>query len=94
MLTAAAGSGSRASRMATSAATVRPPPAESPAMAMRPAAIFLSSTSQRYAATASSTAAGNACSGASRYSGSRQAMPADRAMASARWRCDRDEPIT
>ncbi len=65
MATAAAGMGKPASRAATSIATVKPPPAESPAIAIEPGAIpWLSSA--RYPDTASSTAAGNGFSGASR----------------------------
>ena len=57
MQTPPAGSGTRASRRASSVATVSPPPAESPAITMRSGAMAWSS-SQRYAAVASSTAAG------------------------------------
>ena len=61
----AAGNGSPASRKANSVAIANPPPAESPATAMLPGLIPWAS-SQRYAATASSTGAGKGCSGARR----------------------------
>ena len=62
---AEAGNATPASRRATRVANVRPPPAESPAMAMFVASIPCASN-QRYAIVASSTAAGNGFSGARR----------------------------
>ena len=61
--TAPAGSGSPASRNATSAANARPPPAESPANTIEPGAIRRASN-VRYAHKVSCSAAGNGCSGA------------------------------
>jgi hypothetical protein len=70
--TAAAGSASPASRVATSRATASPPPAESPATARDAALRCWSARSQRHVARTSSIAAGNGCSGASRYSAGRR----------------------
>ena len=72
---AAAGKACPASRVATSRATASPPPAESPATAIDVALRPWSARSQRQAARTSSTAAGNRCSGASRYSGNSTRIP-------------------
>ena len=63
--TPAAAIGKFASRIATSVATVSPPPAESPDTATREGCKPCCNI-HRYAATASSTAAGCGCSGARR----------------------------
>jgi hypothetical protein len=65
MHAAAAGRRSPRPRNETSVATVSPPPAESPANTVRRGSTPVLS-SQRYAATASSTAAGCGFSGANR----------------------------
>src|SRR2546422_4649777 len=67
MQTPAAGSGTPSSRSATSVATVRPPPAESPATT-RLAGACPRARSHPYAATAASSAAGNRGAGGRRES--------------------------
>ena len=68
-------------------------PAESPATTTCSGGVPRSS-SHRYARSASSSADGNGCSGASRYSGTSAALPAAAANAPTSGREPKAEPIT